>query len=60
MEMYGYTVDELNAMDKYKILKLAIKNNKTVDDQITQDGFKINSLDDDHEVFIRYFQTLAE
>ncbi len=60
MKMYWYTVDELNAMDKFRILKLAIKLNKPIDDQLTKDWLRINSLDDDHEVFIEYFQTLPD
>lgn len=60
MQMYPYSVDELNAMDKFKILKLAIDTKDGVDGRITKEWVMINSFDDDHYVFIEYFQTLPE
>lgn len=60
MKTYPYTVDELNAMDKEAILKLAIKMGEKEDGKIAKDGMRIDNLDEQHEVFIEYFQTLPE
>ena len=60
MKMYPYTVDELNAMDKMMILKLAIDNGEGLDGKIAKEGLRIENFDEQHEVFVEYFQTLPE
>lgn len=60
MKTYPYTVDELNAMDKMSILKAAIKMKDGEDGSIARLGYKIDSMDEEHEVFIEFFQTLPE
>lgn len=49
MKQYWYTPDELNAMDKMSIIKMW-----------KEEWAEINSIDDQHEVFIEMFNTLPE
>lgn len=60
MQVYPYTNDELNAMDKMKVLKLAMENNENVDGKIAQSGMKVDNIDEQHEVFIELYQTLPD
>jgi len=59
-KIYPYTIDEINAMDKFKILKLAIKLKEDIDWETAQLWLKIDSIDETHEVFIEFYQTLPE
>ena len=60
MKLYPYTVDELKAMDKMMILKLAIDRGEDVNGKIAKDGMRVENFDEQHEVFIEMFQTLNE
>lgn len=60
MQLYPYTVDELKAMDKFNILKMAIKAKEDENGSIAKEGLRIESVDEQHEVFIELFQTLPE
>jgi hypothetical protein len=57
-KVYPYTIDELNAMDKFSILKLAIKQDE--DEEIAREWTSVDNLDETHELFIEFFQTLPE
>jgi hypothetical protein len=58
MKLYWYTPTELKAMDKLKILNLAIKLKKDLNDPITKDWLRVDNIDEEQEVYIQYFQTL--
>jgi hypothetical protein len=58
MKLYWYTSTELKAMDKLKILNLAIRLNKAIDDPITKEWLRIDDINEEQEVYIEYFQTL--
>ena len=61
MQIYPYSIDELKARDKFKILKLAIWiKEKDKQDIIAKEWLRINSLDEEHNVYIELFQTLPE
>lgn len=61
MQIYPYSIDELNARDKFKILKLAIWiKDKAKQEEIAKEWLRINSLDEEHYVYIELFQTLPE
>lgn len=60
MTMYPYSVDELNAMDKMAILKLAISKKQDENGDIAKEGLRIDNFDETHEVFIEMFQTLPD
>jgi hypothetical protein len=57
---YPYTIDELSAMDKMAILKLAIKQKENENWKIAKNGLSVDNLDETHEIFIEYYQTLPE
>ena len=61
MQIYPYSIDELNARDKFKILKFAIwLKDKWQKEEIAEEWLRINSLDEEHNVFIELFQTLPQ
>jgi len=60
MKMYWYTVDELKAMDKYKILNFSIQKKYPINSDIVQEWLRIDDIDEEHEVYIEYYQTLPE
>lgn len=61
MQIYPYSIDELRARDKFKILKLAINiKDKAKQEMVAKEWLRINSLDEEHNVYIELFQTLPE
>ena len=60
MQIYPYSIDELQAMDKFKILKLAIKLKQKSNWDVAKEWLRINSMDEEHNVYIDLFQTLPE
>ena len=61
MQIYPYSIDELRARDKFKILKLAINiKDKAKQEMVEKEWLRINSLDEEHNVYIELFQTLPE
>jgi hypothetical protein len=61
MQVYPYSVDELNAMDKFKILKLAIWiKDKVKQDEVAKEWLRVNSIDEEHNTFLEYYQTLPD
>lgn len=61
MQIYPYSIDELRARDKFKILKLAIWiKDKAKQEMVAKEWLRINSLDEEHNVYIELFQTLPE
>lgn len=61
MQIYPYSVDELKARDKFKILKLAIWiKDKAKQEMVAKEWLRINSIDEEHNVYIELFQTLPE
>ena len=61
MQIYPYSIDELNARDKFKILKLAIWiKDKAKQEMVAKEWLRINSLDEEHNVYIELYQTLPE
>lgn len=60
LKVYPYTIDELNAMDRMSILKLAISRWEWIDGYIAKEGMRIENFDEQHEIFVEMFQTLPE
>lgn len=61
MKRYPYTEDELKAMDSFKAIKFAIwLEDWPIKEQVIKDATRIGSLDEDHNVWIEYYQTLPE
>ena len=61
MQIYPYSVDEIRARDKFKILKLAISiKDEAKKEMVAKEWLRINSLDEEHNVYIELFQTLPD